>query len=418
MTTQKILIIAHGHPDHSKGGAEVAAYNLFKEYQQQGVDTLFLARTDKPSHGGSVFSTINSDREILFHTHMSDFFLFQSGNKKHIWQDFRTLLIRYQPTVVHFHHYIHMGLELIREVKNTLPKCKIVLTLHEYLAICANNGQMVKPGKQMKLCYKSSPTECTRCFPERSPADFFLREQYIKSIFDLVDVFVSPSYFLIERYKAWGIPESKMVMIENGQPDVETPSPRLLAEGEVRGRFAFFGQINPFKGVDVLLEAFDLLPDNVKQQVHLDIHGANLEIQTPEFQDKINKLLEKLGDIVTMHGSYESHEIGRLMEATDWMIIPSVWWENSPIVIQEAFNHGRPIICSDIGGMAEKIIDGQTGLHFRKSSHVSLAGKICYAVAESDSWVNFSRKIINPVLIDQTALAHLKLILPLTNKFI
>ncbi|MBT1445351.1 glycosyltransferase family 4 protein [Shewanella sp. JM162201] len=376
MKKQKILIIAHGHPDHSKGGAEVAAYNLFKEYQNQGIDTLFLARTDKPSHGGSAFSTINSDREILFHTYMSDFFLFQSGHKKHIWQDFRALLKRYQPTVVHFHHYIHMGLELIREVKNTLPDCKIVLTLHEYLAICANNGQMVKPGKQMKLCYKSSPAECARCFPERSPADFFLREQYIKSIFELVDIFISPSYFLIDRYKAWGIPESKMVMIENGQPEVETPAPRPLAEGEVRGRFAFFGQINPFKGVDVLLEAFNLLPEDIKQQVHLDIHGANLEIQTPEFQEKINKLLDDLGDLVTMHGSYESHEIGRLMEATDWMIIPSVWWENSPIVIQEAFNHGRPIICSDIGGMAEKIIDSETGIHFRARHAMDLAKKI------------------------------------------
>jgi len=407
MTEQRILIISHGHPDHSKGGAEVAAYNLFKEYERQGLDTVFLARTDQPSHGGSAFSTINSDKEILFHTHMSDFFLFQSGCKKHVWQEFRALLKRYRPTVVHFHHYIHMGLELIREVRNTLPNTRIVVTLHEYLAICANNGQMVKPGKQMKLCYKSSPTECARCFPERSAADFFLREKYIKSIFNLVDMFVSPSYFLIDRYKAWGIPEKKMVMIENGQPEIETPEPRPLAEGEGRGRFAFFGQINPFKGVDVLLEAFKLLPEDVQEKVHLDIHGANLQGQTEDFQEKIHGLLEDLGDLVTLHGSYESHEIGRLMEQADWVIIPSVWWENSPMVIQEAFNHGRPLIGSDIGGMVEKITDGVNGYNFRSGSSNSLKQTILKACEENESWDLVASDIPSPLTISECADKHM-----------
>ncbi|MCQ3828324.1 glycosyltransferase family 4 protein [Microbulbifer elongatus] len=408
MSEQKILIVSHGHPDHSKGGAEVAAYNLFKEYERQGLDTIFLARTDQPSHGGSAFSTINSDREILFHTHMSDFFLFQSGNKKHIWQDFRDLLEKYRPTVVHLHHYIHMGLEMIREVKNTLPDTRIIVTLHEYLAICANNGQMVKPGKQMKLCYKSSPTDCARCFPERSAADFFLREKYIKSIFELVDKFVSPSHFLIDRYKQWGIPEEKMVMIENGQPEVKAPAPRPLAEGEARGRFAFFGQINPFKGVDVMLEAFNLLPDDIKEKVHLDIHGANLEIQTPEFQEKINKLLDDLGDLVTLHGSYESHEIGRLMEQADWVIIPSVWWENSPMVIQEAYNHGRPLIGSDIGGVKEKIPDKKSGYLFRARGAIELSKVIGTCTFDSANWVLAEEGICKPMSTSQCAQQHLE----------
>ncbi|QFT53789.1 glycosyltransferase family 4 protein [Microbulbifer sp. THAF38] len=405
MTEHRILIVSHGHPDHSKGGAEVAAYNLFKEYERLGLDTVFLARSDQPSHGGSAFSTINSDKEILFHTHMSDFFLFQSGCKKHVWQEFRALLERYKPTVIHFHHYIHMGLELIREVRNTLPNARIVVTLHEYLAICANNGQMVKPGKQMKLCYKSSPTDCARCFPERSAADFFLREKYIKSIFNLVDMFVSPSYFLIERYKAWGIPEEKMVMIENGQPEIEAPAARQLTEGEGRGRFAFFGQINPFKGVDVLLEAFRLLPEDIQKKVHLDIHGANLEGQTEAFQEKIHGLLEDLGDLVTLHGSYESHEIGRLMEQADWVIIPSVWWENSPMVIQEAFNHGRPLIGSDIGGMQEKILDGVTGIHFRNRSSIALSREI--VKASLDSKLSLAKNIVKPLTIFLCAEMHL-----------
>jgi len=53
------------------------------------------------------------------------------------------------------------------------------------------------------------------------------------------------------------------------------------------------------------------------------------------------------------------------MAAVDWVVVPSIWWENSPLVIQEAFAHGRPVICSDIGGMAEKVAHEKNGLHFR-----------------------------------------------------
>lgn len=409
MTEQKILIVSHGHPDHSKGGAEVAAYNLFKEYQRRGIDTLFLARTPEPSHGGSVFSTRNGGREILFHTAMHDWFNFRCAEPKHIWHDFRDLLKRYKPTIVHFHHYAHMGMEMIREVKNTLPVSKIMLTLHEYLAICFNNGQMVKPGGT-KLCYGGSPVDCARCFPEKSAADFFLRESYFKSLFDLVDQFVSPSHFLIDRYKAWGIPEEKMVMIENGQPVAENDKPRPLAKGEKRNRFAYFGQITPFKGLDVLLEALLLLPEDIREEVHLDIHGANLDGQPGEYRDKIIKLIEKLEHTVTMHGSYESHEIGKLMYETDWMVIPSVWWENSPIVIQEAFNHGRPIICSDIGGMAEKIKHGSTGLHFRRGKANALSKIISKAIKNNEIWKRLHENIKRPLAISECAEIHLQLI--------
>jgi glycosyltransferase involved in cell wall biosynthesis len=407
MDNKKILIISHGHPDLSKGGAEVAAYNLFKEYEKLGFDAIFLARSDKPSHGGATFSTRNSSKEIIFHTFMGDFFLFQSGYKRHIWHDFHDLLVQFKPDVIHFHHYIHMGLELITEVRRTLPKSRIVLTLHEYLAICANNGQMVQPGSKMKLCYKSSPSDCCRCFPDKSAGDFFLREKYIKSVFNQIDMFVSPSNFLLERYVQWGIPREKMIMIENGQPVVEFLSPRRIQRGECRGRFAYFGQLNPFKGINILLQAFKALPDNVKSKVHLDIHGANLEFQSKEFQEEIALLIEELKDVVTLHGAYESHEMGALLQQSDWVIIPSVWWENSPMVIQEAYKYGRPLIGSDIGGMVEKIENGITGFTFRARNPIDLADKIEMVVKDSKLWDKCVQNIKVPITIDECANIHI-----------
>lgn len=408
MSNSKVLVVSHGHPDLSKGGAEVAAYNLYCEYKKRGIESLFLARTDIQAHGGSTFSTRNDENEVLYHTAMGDFFLFQSAYKKHIWQDFKLLLESFKPTVVHFHHYIHMGLEMIQQVKNSLPDAKIIVTLHEYLAICGNNGQMVKPGPQMKLCYKAAPSDCATCFPERSAADFFLREKYIKSVFDNVDKFVSPSDFLVDRYVDWGLPKEKITMIENGQPKASFLPPRQLAKGECRGRFAFFGQVNPFKGIDVLLQAFSALPEKIKQQVHLDIHGANLEHQTGEFKEKVKELLDELEGTVTMHGSYEPHEMPGLLAQTDWVIIPSVWWENSPMVIQEAYKHGRPLIGSDIGGMAEKIKDGETGILFRTKNPVDLASKIKEVVSNSTCWKKYVDNIHVPITIEECADIHLK----------
>jgi glycosyltransferase involved in cell wall biosynthesis len=60
------------------------------------------------------------------------------------------------------------------------------------------------------------------------------------------------------------------------------------------------------------------------------------------------------------------------MSNIDWLVMGSIWWENSPVVIQEAFKFGRPVICPDIGGMAEKVKPGLGGLNFRARDSLSL----------------------------------------------
>ena len=75
------------------------------------------------------------------------------------------------------------------------------------------------------------------------------------------------------------------------------------------------------------------------------------------------------------------------------MAVPSIWWENSPLVIQEAFLHGRPVISSDIGGMAEKVTDGIDGLHFRAADPDSLADTIERAVTTPGLWATLRKGI-------------------------
>jgi glycosyltransferase involved in cell wall biosynthesis len=88
------------------------------------------------------------------------------------------------------------------------------------------------------------------------------------------------------------------------------------------------------------------------------------------------------------------------MEHVDWVVVPSVWWENSPLVIQEAFLHRRPVICSDIGGMAEKVTDGVNGLHFAAGDPASLAETIARATGTSGLWQQLRDGI--PAVYDMT----------------
>ena len=88
------------------------------------------------------------------------------------------------------------------------------------------------------------------------------------------------------------------------------------------------------------------------------------------------------------------------MAETDWVVVPSIWWENSPLVIQEAFFHGRPVICSDIGGMAEKVRDGVDGLHFRRNDAFSLAGAFETAATSPRLWKGLREGIREPHAMD------------------
>ncbi len=407
--TKKILMVSHGHPDFGAGGGELAAYHLHNSVNTHDTfSSTFFARHEQLAlqHGGTPFSGTGRPNEILFYSNMPDWFRFSQPDKSKVWRDFREALDICQPDIVHFHHYLHLGLELIREVKNYCEDTPIVLTLHEYLAICHNRGQMIKPIDN-SLCSESSPASCSRCFKDYTAQDFMLREQFIKSHFSLVDQFISPSEFLKQRYVNWGIDSEKIRVIDNlieTTQDSSTNSDGALSPTVLRPdagsglnrrpvRINFFGQINWFKGVDVLLDAVAKLPAKIRGDIQIGINGSGLSKQPKSLQRDIQNRLDELNDTVTFHGQYQPSELAGLMKDSDWIVVPSKWWENSPMVILEARKFGVPVICSDIGGMAEKVIHQTTGLHFRARSSDALAEQFIIAVQNPETRDRLSNNI-------------------------
>jgi glycosyltransferase involved in cell wall biosynthesis len=390
MSKTRVLYVLHNHPAIQPGGAEQYALELHRAIRlTDDIDPILVARTgpsparDDTSHPGSPF-TLVEDRpdEYLVYTEWDgfDFFHLTSRDKSLYSTYFANFLRAHKPDVVHFQHTLFIGCDLISQVRRTLPHVPILYTLHEFLPICHRDGQLVR--RSGELCLQESPRRCHECFPDVSRGAFYLRKRFIQSHFEHVDLFLAPSHFLRNRYIDWGIAPSNIVFEDYGR----VPVPRIPDEYEgARRRLGFFGQLTPYKGIHVLLRAMAMLKEQ-DVDVHLFIHGANIKLHGGEFEAEVRGLLAAAGDNVTVAGPYTHDRLPALMAGVDWVVVPSTWWENSPLVIQEAFLHGRPVICGNIGGMAEKVHDGVNGLHFVAGNPGNLSGTIVKAVNTPGLW--------------------------------
>jgi glycosyltransferase involved in cell wall biosynthesis len=394
----KILFVSHNHPEIRPGGAEGYALDLYEGVRDAGeFEAVLLSRSGPPIsigaryHEGRPITLVNDDpRQYFFYTDMSDWnpVFLRSPRKPALTRFFREFLLEQQPDLVHFQHTMYMGHDILRVTRNTLPEVPIVYTLHEYLSICHHNGQMVRT-MDGSLCDHDSPRRCHECFPQISQQTFFMRKRFIQSQFAAVDLFVTPSAWALEQYVRWGIPRERIVH----QPHGFVPAHRLpeRERAGARNRFAFFGQFTQFKGADVLLEAVASLGDDF--QGRLWIHGANLDTAPADFQDRFGEMIDKAGDRVRLVGQYDRADLAKLMARVDWVVIPSIWWETGPLTVGEAFQHGRPVICSDMGGMSEKVTDGVNGLYFRRGDPDDLADVMTRAMTTPGLWEELQRGI-------------------------
>lgn len=393
MSRPTVLYVCHNHPLVRPGGAEAYAYELFRAVRAgNDFEAVFLAKGGPPysdvyrPHVGTCFAPVEGrENEYFFFTHRYGFDSFlgtMSSSKELYTKHFRTFLEAVRPDVVHFQHTLFLGYDLIREVRNTLPRAPILYTLHEFIPICHRHGQMVRTEGD-ELCDEGSPRRCHECFPDIAPEQFFLRKRFIQGHFELVDLFLAPSRQLRERFVEWGLSPERIVCEEYGRAGLperaETP-PRAR-----RNRIAFIGQFTPFKGAHVLVHAMARL-EAAGVDVCCRLHGANFDLQAREYREEFESLLEETRRTVTFVGRYEHSELPTIMADVDWIVVPSIWWENSPLVIQEAFAYGKPVICSDVGGMAEKVEHGVSGLHFRVGDPESLAETIQTAVTTDGLW--------------------------------
>lgn len=392
---RKVLLISLGHPELVLGGSPVVCQELFDELRcRNGIECTMLVAVDREAgdvHRPRAGITGFDGRDGVYLLHQTDFDTWLCRNNEPLLVEaFIDLLRSIQPDVVHFHHFQSVGIDLIGTVRLVLPKCRILLTFHEFAAICAADGHMVRRADR-SLCDRASPVRCHQCLPDRQPDDFLIRKLWMQRNLSCVDHFTCPSRFMIEHYVDWGIARERISHVTNGERS-RVIRPILEAKEGKRNRFGFFGLLHDDKGVTVLLRAVTLLRETGFTQFRVDLNGGGIRHASPPIRREIEAFQEAelqlpaSERIVAFNGPYNLDQIQSRMTRVDWMVVPSVWWEIFGLVISEAWMFGRPVICSNVGGMAERVCHEVDGLHFEMGDPAALAATIRRACSEAGLW--------------------------------
>jgi glycosyltransferase involved in cell wall biosynthesis len=264
------------------------------------------------------------------------------------------LIEDFKPDIAHIQNiYYHISPSILLELKK--KKIPIVYTVHDYHLISPNvnlfhNGKVCEIGK--KGLYRIVLHKCVR--------DSFLISGITSSIFYLhklfnlykgsVDFFISPSAFMKKKLIEYGFSPKTIVQLPNFIDATK------YQERFVKGSYIFyFGRLFEHKGTGLLIKVAKLLP-NIKFKIAGD---------GPEEQ-KLKKLVgeSKINNVEFM-GKLSQEKIKKAISYSSFCVVPSLWYENMPYSILEAFASGKPVVTSQIGGIPEIVEDGKSGLLFK-----------------------------------------------------
>ncbi len=347
----KICQIIYTYPPHATGGADIYAERIAKELSTKGHEVVVI--TTQPYNGlSSIKSSSKVENGIMIHRFypLNIYSWTNTAGKslliKMVWNTFdiwnlhaylviKNILKKEKPDVVHIHTPTWISLSAFDAIKSL--KIPFVFTVHEYILLCRRvsllhaNGEVCdNPRSICKLYQKISRT-------------------IVSSKPDLV---LSPSNFVLRMLNKNGFfPESKCIKLPLGITPYKEKTEKKYENIDI----IYTGALIGHKGVDVLINAFKNLKHN---KIRLHIVGKG---------EKINELKELAGkdDRITFYGFLGGEELTSLQEKANITVMPSIWYENSPMAIYESFKYGTPVIGSEIGGIPELIEEGVNGYLFQ-----------------------------------------------------
>jgi glycosyltransferase involved in cell wall biosynthesis len=183
--------------------------------------------------------------------------------------------------------------------------------------------------------------------------------------YGLIDAFIAPSHFLAEKFHEFGWrPEIRVVP----QPVISVARKEEGGDMVSSGRHLFFGRLSKEKDIETILRAFALLP----AEEHIDIVGDGPDLERLE---SIRVEL-RLGDRVRFLGAKYGEDLNEMIAKAKSVILSSAWYENMPYVLLESLSVGKVVIAARMGGIPERITDGENGLLFEAGDAKSLSEKI------------------------------------------
>ncbi|MFT4710808.1 MAG: glycosyltransferase involved in cell wall biosynthesis [Planctomycetota bacterium] len=432
----KVLLVSHDFLPSHPAGVEIYTYQFGKALQARGHDVqVFTTEKDIGRENLSVEVRDEGGlpvHELFNNLYYNDFV--ETYDYPAAARSFGVLLDDFKPDVVHFMHLMYLSVACVEEVNKR--KIPVYYTLHDYWLQCAWFGQrrfldgsicheidFEKCGICLKnFKYKQTKLERAggkaiasvrsktgvdlggiarslqrgfkiRAAKAESPNSKATRRQALaddwrsgitpetsaiakqveiraenlyRRILPGVDRFIAPSQFLRTKFLEWGIPEEQIDHMRTGidlemfQGHQSKPAKHL--------RVTFIGTIAPHKGVHLLLQAWQRIEPSVRGEATLRIFGP--PSHNPTYVSKLENLSLACG--ATLEGRLAREAVSDALAETDILVVPSIWYENSPLIILEALATKTPLIVSDLGGMAELVEPGRTGFHFEMGSSEDL----------------------------------------------
>jgi glycosyltransferase involved in cell wall biosynthesis len=382
----RIVLVIHGYPMRYNAGSEVYTQALaqaladhhevhvFSRQQNKFFPDYLLCEETDPADPRVALHLINLPQSLDQYRHVT------------VDEQFGLLLDQLQPDLVHIGHLNHLSTSLVFEAqKRAIP---LIFTLHDYWLMCPR-GQFlqIRPRNSTDLwplCSGQDDHTCAeRCYaryfsgaPDEEETDIVYwthwvhrRMAHIREVCAAIDLFIAPSHTVLERFRdTFGLPAHKIIYLDYG-----FHRKRLQGRSRVPGEpftFGYIGTHVPAKGVHHLIEAFG----HLSGQAQLRIWGRPLGAETDSLRALIADLpQEKQAQISWMGEYYNTEIVQQVFNHCDAIVVPSIWMENSPLVIHEALQARVPVITANAGGMAEYVHHECNGLLFAHRNLVALA---------------------------------------------
>ena len=391
----KVAFVVHQYPPRYSTGTELYAHRLALALRARGEDVevftfepdprrkVALRVVDEPIDDVPVTRVTFFDG-LVPNNALNDYYNVFMGKVFGEWLD------SHRPDVVHVFHLMGLGLSVVEECRaRGIP---VFVQMMDFWFLCPtvqllrHDGSLCD-GPDTKVCLEclsgnNYGYDNLRMFSKRSgfveaplpdPSlrdlnhpDPALRRQalharpgFIRETLEQATALVAPSRFLKSLFLRHGYRAEHMRYLPYGVAPLPGVNRNVPVHGDGTVTFGFLGSVNPQKGLEVLSSAFR---ENRSKALRLVVRG-NMQ-HFPSYAKRVRAFAD-VDPRINFMGPFAHDELPSVLSSIDVLVVPSVWYENTPFVVLEAFSAGRAVIASDLGGLSELVEDGVNGRTFK-----------------------------------------------------
>lgn len=411
----RILYVTHLFLPRFSGGTEVLTFQVAREMQRRGHEVEVLACEDwqgaTPVAGtDDVYEGVPVHR-LKLNAAMGRDPLRAQYHFPAVEDYLLPRLRARRPDLVHAHHFGHvttavataayrLGIPVIFTATDFWLICPTSQLLRYDQSLCNGPTNIAKCAKCVATTYRRArpyrkllgavpeplfnfaahhlAPPLAALGPARALASLVARAEWNRQVAQKFARMLVASRFMQEKFIENGLPAEKMELLGFGIDTTWAANlpPRRLGSPL---RIGFIAALAPHKGAHVLVEAFRRL--HAASKARLDIYGR-LDF-APPYGDELQAATRGVEGI-RFRGSFPHQEIARVLGEMDVLVIPSVWYENSPLVLLTALAARLPVIVSDMGGLTELVRDGESGLVVRAGDAEALAAALGRCLGEPE----------------------------------